>query len=190
MMKSGTKYSYADYLQWDDGQRWELIDGIPYHMFPTPSPVHQEVLGNISILFHNYLSDKSCKVYMAPFDVRLSEKEQDQGTFDVIQPDISIICDRHKVDERGCKGAPDLIVEILSPGTQVKRDRKDKFCLYEQHQVREYWIVDPRNEVIEVYLLQENGFGEQQLYTKGDMIQVSIFADCQVDLHHVFVKEW
>jgi Uma2 family endonuclease len=184
--KTDTKYSYADYLQWDDEQRWELIDGIPYNMSPAPSNTHQRVSGNIFRLLANYLVDKPCEVRSAPFDIRFSEKEQDQETFHVVQPDISIICDPHKMDERGGKGAPDLVVEILSPGTAAKRDKKDKFRLYEKHGVREYWIVDPHNETIEVYLLQENRFAEQQLYVKGDMIQVSIFEDFQVDLHDVF----
>jgi Uma2 family endonuclease len=187
-IKSDTKYSYADYLQWDDNQKWELIDGVPYNMSPAPNDIHQEVSTNILRLFSNYLVDKKCVVYAAPFDVRLSKKEKDQEIFDVVQPDISIICDRRKLpDGRGCKGAPDLIVEILSPGgTAFKRDRRSKFRLYEQHRVREYWIVDPVHEAIEVYLLRENSFGEQQLYTKGDVIQVSLFEDLQVDLNEVF----
>jgi Uma2 family endonuclease len=178
-----TKYSYADYLQWNDEQRWELIDGIPYNMSPAPSNTHQRVSISISSLFYNYLIDKPCEVRSAPFDVRLSE--QDQTTANVVQPDISIICDAHKMDEHGCKGAPDLIVEILSPRTAL-RDRRDKFRLYEQYGVREYWIVDPLHETIEVYLHQENRFGKQQVYAKGDVIQVSIFADCQMNLDDIF----
>jgi Uma2 family endonuclease len=178
-----TKYSYADYLQWDDEQRWELIDGIPYNMSPAPSNTHQRVSISISSLFYNYLTDKPCEVRSAPFDVRLSE--QDQMTANVVQPDISIICDSHKMDEHGCKGAPDLIVEILSPRT-AQRDRRDKFRLYEKYGVREYWIVDPLHETIEVYLLQGNRFAEQQVYAKGDVIEVSIFADCQMNLNDIF----
>jgi Uma2 family endonuclease len=184
----GVQYSYADYLQWDDDQRWELIDGIPYNMSPAPSDTHQRVSGNIFALFHHYLLDKACEVRSAPFDVRLSEKDQNQAISNIVQPDISIICDSHKMDERGCKGAPDLIVEILSLGTAVKRDRRDKFRLYEKYGVREYWIVDPIHEAIEVYLLQENRFGEQQVYAKGDVIEVSIFEDYKVDLHDVFYR--
>jgi Uma2 family endonuclease len=180
------KYSYADYLQWDDEQRWELIDGIPYNMSPAPTFTHQRVSVSISSFFYHYLTGKSCEVLTAPFDVRLSEQEQNQETWNVVQPDISIICDPHKMDERGCKGAPDLVVEILSLGTAVKRDRGDKFRLYEKYGVREYWIVDPIYETIEVYLWQENRFAEQQVYAKGDVIQVSIFADCQMNLHDVF----
>jgi Uma2 family endonuclease len=185
-VKADVKYSYADYLQWDGNQRWELIDGIPYNMSPAPSSTHQEVSGNISRLFGNYLFNKPCGVYSAPFDVRLSEKEEDQEIFHVVQPDIVIICDPHKIDKRGAKGAPDLIVEVLSPGTAVKRDRMDKFYLYEKYGVREYWIVDPLHETIEVYLLQENRFEKQQLFTKGDVIEVSLFEDLTVDLHDVF----
>jgi Uma2 family endonuclease len=180
-----TKYSYADYLQWGDDQRWELIGGVPYNMSPASTFTHQRVSSNIHRLFANYLVDKTCEVLTAPFDVCLSENEKHQEIRDVVQPDISIICDFHKIDERGCKGAPDLIVEILSPGT-AKRDRWDKFHLYEKYGVREYWIVDPIHETIEVYLLQENRFGEQKVYTRGDVIKISIFEDCQVDLNDAF----
>jgi Uma2 family endonuclease len=182
---SDTKYSYTDYLQWSDEQRWELIDGIPYNMSPAPSNTHQRVSISISSLFYNYLTDKPCEVRSAPFDVRLSEQDQDERIAHVVQPDISIICDSHKMDERGCKGVPDLIVEILSLGT-AQRDRGDKFRLYEKYGVREYWIVDPIYETIEVYLLQGNRFAERQVYAKGDVIKVSIFEDCQMNLHDVF----
>jgi Uma2 family endonuclease len=187
MMKADTKYSYTDYQQWEG--RWELIEGIPYNMSPALSNTYQRVSGNVFALFHRYLLDKPCEVRSAPFDVCLSEQDHDHddpGTWNVVQPDISVICDQHKMDERGCKGAPDLVVEILSPGT-VKRDRWDKFLLYEKYGVREYWIVDPIHEAIEVYLLQEKQrFGTQQVYTKGDVMEVSIFKDCSVDLHDVF----
>jgi Uma2 family endonuclease len=182
---SDTKYSYADYLQWDDEQRWELIDGIPYNMSPAPTFTHQKVSISISSFFYHYLTGKPCEVLTAPFDVRLSEQDKDEGITHVVQPDISIICDSHKIDEHGCKGTPDLIVEILSPRT-AKRDRRDKFRLYEKYGVREYWIVDPLHETIEVYLLQGNRFAEKQVYAEGDVMEVSIFADCQMNLNDVF----
>jgi Uma2 family endonuclease len=186
-IKTDTKYSYADYLQWEGDQRWELIDGVPYNMSPAPSPIHQEVSISISSFFYHYLFNKNCRVYVAPFDVRLSETaEEDQEIYNVVQPDISIICDPQKIDKRGCKGAPDLVIEILSPGTGVKRDKINKFHLYEKYRVREYWIVNPDYQTVEVYILQQDHFGREQLYTKDDVVEVSIFEDCRLDLSHVF----
>ena len=110
--QSETTYTYSDYEKWDDGNRWELIDGVPYMMSPAPSPRHQEISTNLVILLGIYLKGKTCKVYAAPFDVRLNA---DSGYDTVVQPDISVICDPGKIDECGCKGAPDMVVEILSP---------------------------------------------------------------------------
>lgn len=184
-----TKYSYADYLKWNDDERWELIDGIPYNMAPAPSSKHQEILGNIFGIFYNYLNGKPCRAYLAPFEVRLSEHNHDHETFHVVQPDLSIVCDRKKIDERGCKGAPDLIVEVLSPGISAKRDKIYKFDLYEKFKVKEYWIVDPHNENIEVYTLQDDQFGEREVYARGDLFNVSIFDDCEIDVNNIFKEE-
>jgi Uma2 family endonuclease len=187
--EQNTRYSYKEYLEWDQDERWELIDGIPYSMAPAPSSKHQEILGNIFALFYNYLSDKRCKVYMAPFDVRLSDCDDEHETFNVVQPDLSVICDLRKIDERGCKGSPDLIVEVLSPGLAAKRDKILKFELYQRYKVKEYWIVDPYNENIEVYLLENQGYGDRQVYVKGDVFTVSIFRDLLVDLNQIFRDE-
>jgi Uma2 family endonuclease len=187
--QSNIKYTYLDYLQWDDDQRWEIIDGVPHNMAPAPSSKHQEILGNIFALFHQYLRDKGCKAYVAPFEVRLSETGKDHQTYNVVQPDLSIICDRQKIDERGCKGAPDLIVEVLSPGVAAKRDKIVKFELYQKFGVKEYWIVDPYNENVEVFVLEEDRYGNRQVYAKGDVFTVSLFRDLLVDLEQVFQEE-
>lgn len=193
-MKSPTseqkvKYSYADYRQWEDDERWELIDGVPYNMAPAPSTKHQEILGNIFALFFNYLNGKPCKVYVAPFEVRLSESDRDEETYHVVQPDLSVICDRHKIDDRGCKGAPDLIVEVLSPGMSVKRDKIYKYRLYEQFQVKEYWIVDPYNEYIEVYQLKDQQYRDRQVFVRGNQFRVHIFDDFTLDVNDIFQDE-
>ncbi|MBH8604890.1 Uma2 family endonuclease [Thermoactinomyces sp. CICC 10522] len=187
--ETNTRYSYRDYLSWDPDERCELIDGLPYNMTPAPSSKHQEILGNIFVLFYQYLSGKRCKVYLAPFEVRLSEKEEDEHTFNVVQPDLSIICDPRKIDERGCKGSPDLIVEVLSPGIAAKRDKTDKFELYQKYKIKEYWIVDPFNENVEVFLLENNRFANRQVYVKGDVFTVSIFSDLLIDLNRIFKDE-
>jgi Uma2 family endonuclease len=193
-MKSPTsekniRYSYRDYLTWDQDERWELIEGIPYNMTPAPSSKHQEILGNIFVLFYQYLSGRRCKAYLAPFEVRLSDEESDEQTFNVVQPDLSIICDPKKIDERGCKGSPDLIVEVLSPGIAAKRDKIIKFELYQKYKIKEYWIVDPFNENVEVYLLKDDSFSNRQVYVKGDVFTVSIFTDLLIDMNRIFKDE-
>jgi Uma2 family endonuclease len=184
--RQGVKVSYADYLEWEDDERWELIDGVPHNMAPAPSTRHQEVLGNLFAFFFQYFRDRRCRVYMAPFEVRLSESGLDKETYNVVQPDLSVICDRSKVDERGCKGAPDLIVEVLSPGMSAKRDKVIKFELYQKYKVREYWIADPANELVEVYVLQGDHFRERKVYGRGDVFTSVLFKDLLIDLNQVF----
>ncbi|MFC4769551.1 Uma2 family endonuclease [Effusibacillus consociatus] len=183
-----TKYSYRDYLRWNDDQRWELIDGIPHNMTPAPSTKHQIILRELLVEFAVYLRGKPCEVFGAPFDVRLSASEQNEEIFNVVQPDISVVCDKKKIDEKGCKGAPDLIVEILSPST-AKKDKATKKKLYETYGVKEYWVLDPLNENIEVFVLNEAKYGESQIYGKDDQLKVSIFEDLTIDLDSIFGKE-
>jgi Uma2 family endonuclease len=129
--KKGELFTYSDYLTWDDDERWELIDGVAYNMTPAPSRFHQQVYGDLYRQLANFFLNTSCKVYAAPFDVRLPEMDDvDMSTRTIVQPDISVICDPSKLDERGCKGAPDLVVEILSPAT-ARKDMKEKFLRYE-----------------------------------------------------------
>lgn len=180
-------FTYKDYLQWPYDVRCEIIDGVVYNMTPAPSRIHQELLLAIATRFSNYLENKSCKVYPAPFDVRLpkgSEKEQDIDT--VVEPDIVVVCDPSKLDDRGCKGAPDLIVEILSPSTS-RKDVKTKFTLYERSGVKEYWIVYPSEQIVHVYKLDDNGkYANSEVYTKEDDVKVGIFEDLTIRLQEVF----
>lgn len=182
----GTKYTYGDYLTWDDGKRYELIDGEIYIMTPAPGRIHQKISGNLHWQFYGYLKDKKCEVYFAPFDLRLPEgNEDDKDILTVVQPDLIVVCDQDKLDERGGRGAPDLVVEILSP-TSEKRDREIKKDLYERHGVREYWFVDYQNSVVEVYLLKNGKYGKPDIYSKEDNLPVSIFSDFRIDLKSVF----
>lgn len=171
--KNDELFTYADYLTWPDEERWELIEGVPFDMTPAPSRYHQEIFGNLFVEIKNFLEGKKCKIYAAPFDVRLPEGEQeDKETLTVVQPDISVICDREKLDEKGCVGAPDFIVEIVSPST-VKKDMKNKLLLYEKHGVPEYWVVQPGEHALLVYKLDENGrYGRADVYTKEDEIEL------------------
>ena len=139
--KHARLYTYKDYVLWPDEERWELINGAAFNMSPAPSRFHQKISGTLFSKIHHYLEGKPCEVYHAPFDVRLPEgNEPEEDIITVVQPDIAIICDRSKLDDKGCKGSPDLVIEIVSPHT-VSKDMKEKLALYEKHGVKEYWII-------------------------------------------------
>lgn len=181
------KYSYADYLTWPEDERWQIIDGIAY-LQATPTPLHQEILGGLFAQFHHYLVGKSCKVYPAPFSVRLMTEDEtrNEDINKVVEPDITIVCDKSKIDGKGCKGAPDLIVEIISPSS-IKMDRFIKFNKYEKAGVREYWIVEPEGKLVSVFVLQDDQrYGRPEIYTEDGKINVSIFPELMVDLELIF----
>lgn len=183
--KINQQYVYSDYLLWEDGERWELLDGIPY-LQAAPSRVHQEISMDLATQFHNYLKDKSCKVFAAPFCVRLDGEKDDDHVKNVVEPDLSVICDQDKLDDRGCKGAPELIIEILSPSTG-KQDKLIKFNKYENAGVQEYWIVEPEQKLVSVFILQENKrYGRPEIYAEEDLMPVHIFTDLRIDLKSVF----
>jgi Uma2 family endonuclease len=184
------RYTYADYLTWMDDVRRELFDGLISLMTPAPSRKHQGISFNLSGLFRNYLINKNGKAYHAPSDVRLPKaksKQTDKEIHTVVQPDFYVVCDLSKLDDRGCVGAPDLIIEIVSVGNS-KRDIRDKFDIYQEHGVREYWIVNPNDENVSVFVLDENGkFRFSGMYAGDDQIPVNIFnGDLKIDLTEVF----
>jgi Uma2 family endonuclease len=185
-IKLEERYTYKDYMTWNDNQYWELIDGVAYQMAP-PATRHQDISGELHRQFANYLLDKTCKVYHQPFGVRLPlENEPDEYIKNAILPDIVVVCEKSKIDEAGCRGTPDLIIEILSPSTS-KRDQKDKLELYEKAGVKEYWIVDPYHNAVRVYIYGEyNKYGKSKVYFIEDNIKVGIFADLEIDLKLVF----
>jgi Uma2 family endonuclease len=184
------RYSYADYLTWMDDVRRELYNGFIQLMSPSPSRKHQKLSINLVRICSNYLFGKKCEVYHAPSDVRLPQnKNQDDKTiYTVVQPDIYVVCDLSKLDDKGCLGAPDFIIEIVS-AKNSKRDIKDKFEIYQEHGVREYWIVNPNDENVNVFVLGETGkFEFKGLFAGDDKIPVNIFdGDLKVDLTEVFV---
>ncbi|MBI4778601.1 Uma2 family endonuclease, partial [Candidatus Desantisbacteria bacterium] len=162
---------------------------------PAPSRRHQKIVGELLRQISNYLLDKSCEVYVAPFDVRLPECDEgvaplaaDEEIETVVQPDIVVVCDRDKLDDRGGKGAPDIVIEILSPWT-AKKDLRTKYNLYEKHKVVQYWIVDPEREEVTIFKLENNKYGEPEEYSKDDKIKVDIFADLEIDLRTIFVVD-
>ena len=182
------RYTYADLLEWDDGTRYELYDGVPTAL-ASPSDSHQRVLTALLLQIGNYLEGKRCNIYPAPFDVRLfqtaKDRPEDVGT--VVQPDLMVVCDHSKVDRHGVHGAPDLVIEILSDSTR-RIDRLTKFNLYQRAGVREYWIVDPDAYTVAVHLLQDGQYGSPDFYAANAIIPVSILDDCVVDLTRVFQR--
>lgn len=180
-------YTFADCLTWSEDERIEIINGKAFLM-AAPSSTHQEILMEISRQLANYLDGKSCRVYPAPFDVRIFEKDGDlpENVDTVVEPDISVICDKSKIDSRGCKGAPDLIVEILSPSS-LRIDRLIKLRLYQQAGVREYWIADPENRTIQVFLLDNKGIlRPHEDYGRNDVAKVNVLEGCFIELSKVF----
>ncbi len=180
-------YTYGDYLTWPDDERWELIDGIPYNMSPAPTRSHQKISGELFKQIAVYLTGKTCEVYAAPFDVRLPKGEEEDALIDtVVQPDLVVVCDPKKLDEPGCKGAPDWVVEILSPHTAAK-DMKIKRDLYERVRVKEYWLVDPGNKTVQIYQSGDEGrYGRPEVCAAGDQVKAGVFSDLIIDLAAVF----
>ena len=179
--QQGKLFTYADYASWEDENRYELIDGV-VHLMSAPTADHQRVLGRLFRKFADYLDDKTCEVFVAPFDVCLSGNGVDDYT--VVQPDILVICDESKIDNRFCNGAPDLVVEILSPSTS-RMDRIKKQSKYLQAGVREYWIADPVDKNIVVNILENDKY-VIHAYGDTDKISVHILDDCTIALPDIF----
>ena len=186
--KEDRKYTYADYLTWQENNQWELIDGVPY-MQAAPSWQHQAISAALISQFYNYLSGKDCQVFAAPFDLRLPIiEEQDEDVTNVLQPDIVVICDKDKLKGTGYYGTPTLVIEISSPSTN-RADKIFKFNKYEKAGVNEYWIVEPDGKFVSVYVFQsENKYGRPELYTEDDKIKVTVFPDLLIDLNAVFAS--
>lgn len=180
-------YSYANYLNWLFEDRVELIEGKIFKMSPAPSRVHQEISINLLKSFINFLDGKPCKVYSAPFDVRFSkESRDDKEVFTVLQPDICVICDKSKLDDRGCIGAPDIIVEILSPGN-TKMELLYKYQVYEEFGVKEYWVVSQSDQSILIYTLNDSGkFLPSKIFTLSEKITSSVLPGFELALDDVF----
>jgi Uma2 family endonuclease len=181
------KYTYKDYLTWPDDERCELIDGFAVKT-PSPSRWHQRVLLELSRHFANFLQDKPFEVYIAPFDVRLPHgKRNDDQIYTVVQPDLLIVSAASKLDDRGCKGAPDFIIEIVSP-SNASLDYIKKSALYEKNKVKEYWIVHPTDRIVTVYKLMKNGkFGKPKMYSEEDTVKISIFTGVfEINLKEIF----
>jgi Uma2 family endonuclease len=178
-------YTYADWLEFDERFRAELIDGVLYMMAPPATEhqdVHRELFGRLFV----FLQGKPCKVYSAPFGVRLFPRD-DLSDDTVVEPDIVVICDQSKIDKQGCKGAPDLVIEILSP-SNIRHDRIVKFQKYLAAGVREYWVVDPDNRGVEVHILRDGGY-QTAVYDETAEAPVSVLPGCIIRLSEIFPGE-
>ncbi|UKT62335.1 Uma2 family endonuclease [Pedobacter mucosus] len=180
-------YSYANYLNWLFEERVELIKGKIFKMSPAPSRVHQEISREIFYPLINFLKDKPCKVYSAPFDVRFpKESKADKDVYTVLQPDICVICDRNNLDDRGCIGAPDIVVEILSPGNN-KKELLHKYQVYEEFGVKEYWVVSQSDQSMLIYTLNDLGkFQPSKIFTLSEKITSSVLPGFELFLDDVF----
>ena len=174
------KFTYADYKSWPDDERWEVIDGEAYNMTPAPVLNHQRVLGNLHALFHAFFKGKPCRPFVAPTDVVLDD-------FNVVQPDLLVICDPNKITEANIQGAPDFVVEILSPSTKLK-DKREKKALYERFGVREYLIVYPEDEMVEQFRLVDGRY-LSNVFNWDQKLPLFAFPDLELQLWDVFEKE-
>lgn len=177
-------YTVGDYLNWQFEEMVELIKGKIFKMSPSPRSYHQAISGNLYFELRTIIKKSKCKIFDAPFDVYLKGIDSNNDT--VVQPDICIICDKNKIQERGCVGAPDMIVEIISPST-MKKDLDSKFHLYEENGVNEYWIVMPEYKIISVYILGNshiyNHLGD---FSIGQQVPVFTLNDTNIQTESIF----
>lgn len=179
-------YTYADYLQWKIEERIELFKGRILKL-SAPNRIHQKVSGELYLVIGSFLKGKKCQVYNAPFDVSLPvhNRKKDNEVTTVVQPDICVICNETKLDDRGCCGAPDLVVEILSPGNSQKEVRL-KFEIYEEAGVKEYWLIYPVEQTLIAYSLYENAFGGGKMYAPGDIFYSTSVQGLSIDINEIF----
>ncbi len=172
------RFSWRDYQTWPAETRWEIIDGIAYAMSPAPSTRHQRVAGKLHAHFDRILSGRGCTPFIAPTDVKLSE-------FDIVQPDILIVCDPAKIGESHIEGVPDVVVEILSPATSAK-DLREKKALYERAGVKEYVVVDPLEHYAMRFVNGEGGFDKGTVFGPDQMLTLATLEGVEVPLSEVF----
>lgn len=188
MKKFERRFSYADYLTWPEDERWELIDGVAYCMSPAPTSGHQAVVGEFYWRIAAYLHGKSCRAFVAPFDVRLAERGvRDEDILNVVQPDILVYCDQGKIDRRGGTAAPDWVIEVLSPSTSAK-DQREKLALYERFGVLEYWLAHPTDRTVTVYRRADSGFGKAEIFDEEGSPVCGLFPELGLPLTEIFAN--
>jgi Uma2 family endonuclease len=184
--KEERRFTYTDYKEWElgVGERYELIYGEAFAMAGANTK-HQVIFGELFSQFHNYLRGKPCQAFAPPYDVRLFY-EEDESDDTVVQPDLMVICDKNKIGPEGCRGAPDLVVEILSPSnTAIEMERK--FVLYREAGVREYWVVDSKNNRLKVHCFQDGAI-LTSIYGSADAVPVAVLPGCHITLEQVFAE--
>ncbi|MCR4319047.1 MAG: Uma2 family endonuclease [Candidatus Brocadiaceae bacterium] len=180
--ESERKFTWTDYLTWHEDERWEVIDGEAYCMTPAPSIRHQDIVVNLATRLKQKLGGGPCRPFVAPTDVVLSE-------YDVVQPDILVVCDKKKITDANIQGAPDLIIEVLSPNTSLK-DKREKKSLYERFGVREYIIVDPLEQYVERFLFEDDGtYGKGEVFGPQEVLQINSLEGIDISLWEVFEVE-
>lgn len=188
-LRDSAYHTYAEYLAWPEDVRYELIDGRAYAMAPAPARVHQEILGEMFRQVADALEELPCRAYIAPFEVRLPKgNEGDQHIDTVVQPDLIVVCDEAKLDDRGLKGAPDWVVEVLSPGT-ASHDQTLKLSTYERAGVPEYWLVHPTDRVVTVYRLEAGAYGRPAIHETKGTLMVAIRPVIVINWERVFRRQ-
>lgn len=179
-------YTYADYLKWTVEERLELIKGKIFRMSPAPNYIHQRLVSDIHGHLWSFLRTKSCQAFVAPFDVRLPRKsKRDEDVITVVQPDVCVVCDPAKLDNRGCIGAPDVVVEVLSPSNN-RKELKQKYEVYEESGVKEYWIVSPQDHTFFVYTLIDGKFQPSRLMGEDDVMTSTVLEGFSLNLEELF----
>lgn len=176
--QENARYTWEDYRRWSGDERWEIVDGRAYAMTPAPSTRHQGIVGHLFSRFHRQLSGKGCTPFTAPTDVRLSET-------DVVQPDILVVCDPARILPTHVEGAPDVVVEVLSPATAT-RDLRLKKALYERCGVREYIVVDPLENYAIRFLLGADGYDKGSVFGADERLVVAVLEEMEIPLWEVF----
>ena len=179
--RDDSHHTYGDYLHWPDDQRYELIDGIAYAMAPAPARIHQEVLGELFRQVANTLKDHPCKPFIVPFDVRLPKADEaDEAVDTVVQPDLCVVCDPGKLDDKGCRGAPDWVVEVLSPAT-AGHDHILKRTVYERAGVPEYWLLHPIDRIVTIYRLEQGRYGRPEVQELEGKTTVGVLPEVEIE---------
>lgn len=177
--RQAARYTWSDYQTWPDSERWEIIDGAAYNMSPAPSTQHQKIAGRFYSQLELKLAGKRCTPFIAPTDVKLSESN-------VVQPDILVVCDPAKITPGHIEGAPDLVVEVLSPATALK-DLREKKALYQASGVREYLVIDPQENTVQRFVLEAGQrYGEAQTFGPADRLRLAALDNLEIALQDIF----
>ncbi len=188
-VKAQAHYTYADYSKWPEDERWELIEGVPFNMSPAPSLAHQRVVAELLTQIRSQLRGSGCEAFVAPFDVRLPKGDEAEEAVDtIVQPDIVVVCDPAQLDEKGCRGVPDWIIEVLSPHTAA-RDQIDKRNLYEKQGVKEYWLVHPVDRILMIYWLDKRAYGKPHILETREKTKPILLPKLEIEWNLVFPQD-